>query len=105
MQAKFHKSYLHKKFNFHQFLSLLEAPVNWIPYQAQRHIKELNQKNLYYFFLVFLVALSNFVSPVLVSSSLIANSVNAIVGLEIKIPTTARTAASLGGTRRGGGIH
>ena len=96
---------MHKKFNFYQFLSLLEAPVNWIPYQAQRHIKELNQKNLYYFFLVFLVALSNFVSPALVSSSLIANSANAIVGLEIKIPITARTAASLVATHRGGGIH
>ncbi len=50
VQAKFHKSYLHKKFNFYQFLSLLAAPVNWIPYKAQRHIKELNQKKFILFF-------------------------------------------------------
>ena len=67
--------------------------------------KEIEPENFYYFFLVFLVALSNFVSPVFVSSFLIANSVNVVVGLKIKIPITERTAASLGATRRGGGIH
>lgn len=71
---------------------------------TKRH-KGIEPEKFILFFLVFLVALSNFVSPVLVSSSLIANSVNVVVGLKIKIPITERTAASLGATRRGGGIH
>ena len=53
-------------------------------------------KDLNYFVPVFLVALSTFVFPMLGLSSLLANPVNAIVGLDIKIPVTARTAASLG---------
>ena len=60
-------------------------------------------KNLNYFVPVFQVALSAFVLPLLGSSSLLANPVNVIVGLEVKIPVTARTAASLG-NRRGNGI-
>ena len=61
-------------------------------------------KNLNYFVPVFQVALSAFVLPLLGSSSLLANPVNVIVGLEVKIPVTARTAASLGANRRGNGI-
>ena len=61
-------------------------------------------KDLNYFVQVILVALSAFVLPMLGSSSLLANPVNAIVGLEVKIPVTARTASSLGANRRGSGI-
>ena len=61
-------------------------------------------KDLNYFVPVFLVALSTFVFPMLGLSSLLANPVNAIVGLDVKIPVTARTAASLGVNRRGSGI-
>ena len=61
-------------------------------------------KDLSYFVSVILVALFAFVLPMLGSSSLFANPVNAIVGLEVKIPVTARTAASLGANRRGSGI-
>ena len=61
-------------------------------------------KDLNYFVLVILVALSAFVLPMLGLSSLLANPVNAIVGLEVKIPVTARTAASVGVHRRGSGI-
>ena len=43
-------------------------------------------KDLNYFVPVILVALSAFVLPMLGSSSLLANPVNAIVGLEVKIP-------------------
>ena len=60
-------------------------------------------KDLNYFVPVFLVALSTFVFPML-GSSLLANPVNAIVGLDVKIPVTARTAASLVVHRRGSGI-
>ena len=59
---------------------------------------------LYFFVPVILVALSAFVLLMLGSSSLLANPVSAIVGLEAKIPITARTAASLGANRRGSGI-
>jgi len=52
-------------------------------------------KDLNYFVPFFLAALSAFVLSMLGSSSLMANPVNAIVGLEVKIPVTARTAASL----------
>ena len=55
-------------------------------------------KDLNYYVAVSLVALFAFVLPILGSSSLFANPVNAIVGLEVKIPVTARTAASLGAT-------
>ena len=61
-------------------------------------------KDLNYFVPVFLVALSTFVFPMLGLSSLLANPVNAIVGLDVKIPVTARTAASLGVHRKGSGI-
>ncbi|MGB1132416.1 MAG: S1C family serine protease [bacterium] len=61
-------------------------------------------KDLNYFVPVILVALSALVLPMLGTSSLLANPVNAIVGLEVKIPVTARTAASLGANRRGSGI-
>ena len=61
-------------------------------------------KDLNYFAPVFLVALSTFVFPMPGLSSLLANPVNAIVGLDVKIPVTARTAASLGVNRRGSGI-
>ena len=61
-------------------------------------------KDLNYFVPVILVALSAFVLPMIGSSSLFANPVNAIVGLEVKIPVTARTAASLGANQRGSGI-
>ena len=61
-------------------------------------------KDLNYFVLVFLVALSTFVFPMLGLSSLLANPVNAIVGLDVKIPVTVRTAALLGVNRRGSGI-
>ncbi len=42
-------------------------------------------KDLNYFVQVILVALSAFVLPMLGPSSLLANPVNAIVGLEVKI--------------------
>ena len=61
-------------------------------------------KDLNYFVPVFPVALSTFVFPMLGSSSLLANPGKAIVGLDVKIPVTARTAASLGEHRRGSGI-
>ena len=61
-------------------------------------------KDLNYFVTIIPVALSAFVLPMLRSSSLLTNPVNAIVGLEVKISVTARTAASLGANRRGSGI-